>query len=288
MTAAPRLQEIVGLLESLYPLGFAEDWDRVGLVAGVDDEPVRTILLALDPTVAVADEAAAAGADLVITHHPLLLKSTSFLPASTGKGAVMTRLLRGGTALWCGHTNADRADYGTCRALALALGLSSVAPLVPPQRAEDGLFGLGLLGRITPTTVGDLAQLLADRLPATVQGAKFTGDADRPVETVGVCPGAGDSFLDLVAGTNADVYITSDLRHHPALEHLESRADHAAIPALIDVPHWASESMWLPLLKEQLEEAARRMGWQLEVRLSEIRTDPWNGSRAAATGSTSN
>lgn len=287
MTAAPRLRDVTAMLETLYPLGFAEDWDRVGLIAGVDDEPVQAILLALDPTIAVADEAADVGAQLLITHHPLLLKGASHLPATTGKGAVLTRLLRARTALWCGHTNADRADYGTTRALARALGLRGVTPLLAPTDKEDGLFGLGIQGTVAPTTVGDLAQLLADRLPPTVQGAKFTGDADRPVQRVVVCPGAGDSLLNLVAGTGADVYITSDLRHHPALEHLESRADHAAVPALIDVPHWASESMWLPLLKEQLEEGARRMGWQVEVRLSEIRTDPWSGSRAAATGTTS-
>lgn len=273
----PALAEVIALLESIYPLEFAEDWDRVGLVAGVEDEPVARILLATDPTVAVAEEAAAA--DLLITHHPLLLKGTSFLPASTGKGAVLTRLLRSGTALWCGHTNADRADYGTNRALSLAAGLRDVRPLVAPAREEDGLFGLGIQGRVEPITVGDLAQRLADALPSTVQGAKFTGPEDRTVARVAICPGAGDSLLGLVAASDADVYVTSDLRHHPALEHLEGRADPARVPALIDVPHWASESMWLPLLKSQLEQAASRMQWELEIRVSAVRTDVWSGSR---------
>ena len=277
MSSTPRLADVIALLESLYPLDFAEDWDQVGLVAGVDDEPVRSIVLAVDPTVAVADDAA--DADLLITHHPLLLKGASHLPASNGKGAVLTRLLRSGTALWCGHTNADRAAYGTPRALAQALDLTDVRPLLAPRGTQEGLFGLGVIGRVVPTTVGELAQHLADRLPDTVQGAKFTGEADRPVERVAVCPGAGDSFLAEATDSGADVYITSDLRHHPALEHLEARADHTAVAALIDVPHWASESLWLPLLQEQLTEAARRMDWDLTVRISTQPTDPWSGAR---------
>jgi len=93
------------------------------------------------------------------------------------------------------------------------------------------------------------------------------------VRTVAVCPGAGDSFLAAASAAEVDVYITSDLRHHPALEHLESAADPAAVPALIDVPHAASEALWLPLAQELLREAVPG----LEVLISEQSTDPWGG-----------
>lgn len=270
------LGHMVELLETLYPLDFAEDWDRVGLVAGVKGEPVRSILLAVDPTLDVAR--AARDYDLLITHHPLLLKGVHALPADSGKGAVVTELLRSHTALWCGHTNADRAEYGTGRALAEALGMRDVSPLLPPSSPKDALFGLGVLGTVPTTTTAELASRLAEQLPATVQGAKFTGDPDRVVHKVAICPGAGDSFLELVADTDADVYVTSDLRHHTAQDHLERYADPHAVPALIDIPHWASESMWLPLVKKQLEEAAARLGWNLTCTISDLRTDPWTGS----------
>ncbi|GAA1708529.1 Nif3-like dinuclear metal center hexameric protein [Brachybacterium phenoliresistens] len=274
--ASPSLGALVRALQDLYPLHRAEDWDRVGLVLGVAEEKVSRVLLAVDPTVAVAQEAAAH--DLLITHHPLLLRGASLLPAGTGKGSVVTTLLRSGTALWSGHTNVDRSATGTATALAAALDLTDPEPLVAPAGPEEGLIGLGLLGSLAePTTVAQLARTLAGALPATVQGARFTGDAERTVRTVALCPGAGDSLLERVRSTPADVYVTSDLRHHTALEHLEAGADPAQVPALIDIPHWAAESLWLPMLREELLRIAAENGWSLQVEISARRTDPWTG-----------
>lgn len=282
----PTLANVLEVLEGAYPLDWAEDWDRAGLVLGDRSATVRKILLAVDPTIAVADEAVEAGADLLITHHPLLMKGANFLPEDSGKGAVVGRLLRAGTALWCGHTNVDRSSLGTVGAWVSALSLRSVAPLRPADgreaegdEGEDSrhgsrLIGLGATGMLRrSTTVRQLAERISTLVPATAQGIRFTGDPERKVRRVALCPGAGDSFLDLAAESGADVYITSDLRHHPALEHLESRADARAVPALIDVAHSASEALWLPLAKELLGAALPH----LEVRTSEIPTDPWSG-----------
>ncbi|MGO1227461.1 MAG: Nif3-like dinuclear metal center hexameric protein [Brachybacterium sp.] len=270
---------VIGALEDAYPLAWAESWDRVGLVLGERGAAVQRVLLAVDPTVAVAREAVDRGAELLVTHHPLLLRGASFLPADDGKGAVVTHLLRHGTALWCGHTNVDRSTRGTVGAWISQLGLQDASALIPgevPAEAAHGShrFGLGAVGTLpAPTTVGELTSAIAGLVPATARGILHTGDADRPVRRVAVCPGAGDSFLDAAAGAEVDVYITSDLRHHPALEHLESAADPAVVPALIDVPHAASEALWLPLAKELLETAVPG----LEVLLSEHTTDPWGG-----------
>ncbi|AXK45179.1 Nif3-like dinuclear metal center hexameric protein [Brachybacterium saurashtrense] len=278
-TGARTVQDVLEVLESAYPLHWAESWDRAGLVLGERDAPVERVLLAVDPTVAVAREAVQHGAQLLITHHPLLLRGASFLPADDGKGAVVTSLLRAGTALWCGHTNVDRSTRGTVGAWLRALALQSPRPLLPgEEQAEAGhgsvRFGLGVVGELpAPTTVGELTETVAALVPATARGILHTGDAQRPVRTVAVCPGAGDSFLDAAAGSGADVYLTSDLRHHPALEHLETAADPAEVPALIDVPHAASEALWLPLAEELLAEALPG----LEVRRTAHTTDPWSG-----------
>lgn len=271
--------DVVGVLEGAYPLAWAEDWDRAGLVLGERDATVSRVMLAVDPTLAVAREAVASGAELLITHHPLLLRGASFLPADDGKGAVVTHLLRAGTALWCGHTNVDRSTRGTVGAWLRALDLREPRPLLPGDAGEEAehgsaRFDLGTVGELpAPTTVGALAEQVAALVPATARGILHTGDAERPVRTVAVCPGAGDSFLEAATDSGADVYITSDLRHHPALEHLESAADPAAVPALIDVPHAASEALWLPLSAELLTEA--RPG--LDVQITEQVTDPWSG-----------
>lgn len=269
------LGEIIDVLEDAYPRHWAEDWDRVGLVLGVRAEHVDRVLLAVDPTVAVAREAVDRSAQLLVTHHPLLLRGASFLPADEGKGAVVTTLLRAGVGLWCGHTNVDRSREGTVGGWVDALDLRGERPLVPAREQErDDLFGLGVIGQLpAATTVAGLAQRIADRVPATAQGIRYTGDPDREVRTVAICPGAGDSFLGTVVGTGADVYITSDLRHHPALEHIESAADPLAVPALIDVAHSASEALWLPRAHRLLSE--RIPG--LHVGISEISTDPFTG-----------
>ncbi|MDN5820190.1 MAG: Nif3-like dinuclear metal center hexameric protein, partial [Brachybacterium sp.] len=218
-------------------------------------------------------------AELLVTHHPLLLRGVSSLPADEGKGAVVTHLLRQGTALWCGHTNVDRSSRGTVGAWLSLLDLQEPRPLMPGELPEEAghdssRFGLGAVGSLPdPTTVGALAAVIADRVPATARGILHTGDAEREVRTVAVCPGAGDSFLEAARAAEADVYITSDLRHHPALEHLESAADPAAVPALIDVPHAASEALWLPLAQELLVSAVPG----LEVLLSAHTTAPWSG-----------
>ena len=278
--AARTLGELVGLLEDTYPLDWAESWDRVGLVLGERSAGVDRVLLAVDPTLEVAREAVETGSDLLITHHPLLLRGASFLPADEGKGAVVTTLLRAGTGLWCGHTNVDRSTLGTVGAWARALDLQDSRPLVPPADEAEGahgsrLFGLGVVGTLAaPTTVGELASRVCSIVPATARGVAHTGTAERSVRTVAVCPGAGDSFVEAAARTGADAYITSDLRHHPALEHVEAAADATGVPALLDVSHAASESLWLPLAKDLL---ARTVPG-LEVLVSTRSSDPWTGT----------
>jgi len=129
--SAPTLADAVALLERRYPPSGAEAWDAVGLVCGDPDQPVRKVLFAVDPTAAVVDEAIAWGADLLVTHHPLLLRAVHSVAAISFKGALVHRLIRAGVALHVAHTNADAAVGGVADALADAVGLVDVVPLVP-------------------------------------------------------------------------------------------------------------------------------------------------------------
>jgi dinuclear metal center YbgI/SA1388 family protein len=136
----------------------------------------------------------------------------------------------------------------------------------PPTR------GHGRIGRLSaPTTLRGFADRVAAALPATAHGVRVAGDPARRVETVVVGSGSGDFMLDAVLGTDADVYLTSDLRHHRAGEFLEH--DRAA---LVDVAHWAAEWTWLPVVERKLHEAVRQRGDTVETRVSTIVTDPWD------------
>jgi dinuclear metal center YbgI/SA1388 family protein len=161
--SALTLAEVVRSLERRYPPSTAESWDAVGLVTGDPAQPVRRVLLAVDPVAAVVDEAIAWGADLVLVHHPLLLRPVSSIAATTFKGALLHRLVRAGVALHAAHTNADAAARGVADALALAVGLVDLEPL-------DALPSEALDKHVVLVPVADAARLV-DALAAAGAGA---------------------------------------------------------------------------------------------------------------------
>ena len=376
LTAMPALMDVVDLLHGWYPPATADSWDAVGLVHGDPGAPVRKVMFAVDPVLPVAEEAAAWGADLLVVHHPLFLKAVHGFPATTPKGRTLAALAAAGCALLAAHTNADQAEGGVSEALAHAVGLTDLEPILPaPSGATDKLTtyvpvadadalraalaaaGAGRIGdydhasfstpgqgRFRPldgatptigtvgevetvdeervevvlprgrraavlrallaahpyeepafdvveladaglattgtgrvgtlasaTTLDDFAASVATALPATAQGVRVAGDPDRSVRRVAVCGGAGDFLLDHMARTDADVYLTSDLRHHPAAEFVEKDG-----PALVDVAHWAAEWTWLPVVEARLVAA---LGDTVETRVSTVRTDPWTFRR---------
>lgn len=297
MTAAATLADVVALLDRRYPPSGAADWDAVGTVCGDPAQPVRRVLLAIDATTAVVDEALAWGADLIVTHHPLLLRGVHAVAATTAKGALVHRLIRGGCALHAAHTNADAVEGGVPESLGLAVGLVDLVPLVPDDRGSDvlgatGATGAGRVGTLpAPMTLRAFAERVAQVLPPTAQGVRVAGDLDAVVSRVAVVGGSGDSFFDAVRAARADVYLTGDLRHHPALE-LRERAGFEAVaagrpradgrPFLVDVAHSASEWPWLARAAALLaDDVAAAHGTTVETRISQQSTDPWTARLAS-------
>ncbi|MFE5327734.1 MULTISPECIES: Nif3-like dinuclear metal center hexameric protein [unclassified Embleya] len=267
----PKLSDVVATLERIYHPDWAESWDAVGLVCGDPDAEVRSVMFAVDPTLAVAEEALARGADLLVTHHPLFLRGVHSVAATGFKGRVVHRLITGGCALHVAHTNADSAAPGVSDALAAALGLTVTAPLDPAPADPSECRGIGRIGELAaPETLAAFAARAARALPATATGLRVAGDPDRLVRTVAVCGGAGDSLFAAVRRSRADVYVTADLRHHPASEALE-----AGGPALLDAPHWATEWPWLRYAADELTRALTAGGTTVETHVSELVTDPW-------------
>lgn len=273
----PLLREVVELLHGWYPPESAESWDAVGLVYGDPAATVQRVLFAVDPVLPVADEAADWGADLVVTHHPLFLRAVHGFAATTPKGRTLKRFADAGCALLAAHTNADLAVGGVSEAMAVALGLSGLAPITTEagalawSAASDGegepSAGTGRIGDVATTTLRGFAGRVAAALPETAQGVRVAGDPDRPVRRVALLAGAGDFLLDTMAASDADVFVTSDLRHHPAIEFVEKDG-----PALVDVAHWAAEWTWLPVVEARLRAA---LGDAVETRVSTLVTDPW-------------
>jgi dinuclear metal center YbgI/SA1388 family protein len=261
----PTLRDVISVLDGLYDPRWADDWDAVGTVAGDPAASVTKVLFAVDPVQAVIDEAVEWGADLVVVHHPLWLKGVTSVAATTPKGRVVHTLIAHGIALHTCHTNADCPPLGVSEAMAHTLGVRDVRPLEPD---DDPARGSGRIGTLAePLRLEVFAQQVAERLPSHHSAVRIAGDPDRLVETVAVCGGSGDFLLPAAQAQGADVYVTSDLRHHPVSEHLE-QPDACAV---IDVPHWSAEWTWLPVVAEAL--TARLPG--VESRVSTIVTDPW-------------
>jgi len=267
------LGEVLAALDARYDPALAESWDAVGLVCGDREDPVRTVLFAVDPTSAVVDEVLATGADLLVTHHPLFLAPVHGVPADDPKGRLVHRLVRAGAALFVAHTNADRApEHGVNDALAAVLGLRDTVPL--ETAGTDPRAGLGRVGRLAePVPLSRFAEMAAAALPATVGGVRAAGDPDRMVGTVAVCGGSGGSLLGAAAAAGADVLLTSDLKHHLVSDALEVPG-----PALCDVAHFASEWPWLPVAADVLR---GDLGGRVEVSVSARHTDPWTCAAGA-------
>ncbi len=383
----PRLSAVLAALDGLYPPSSAQAWDAVGLVCGDPEQEVRKVLLAVDPTADVVEEAVEWGADLLVAHHPLLLRAVSSVAATSAKGRVVHRLVRAGCALYVAHTNADIAVPGVSDALARVLGLDHLEPLTPqpvveldkivvfvptehadtlvdalaaagageigdyrrcawtstgtgtftPQPgadpavgtvgqaatvaetrvemvlprhrradvvrtmrsvhpyeepafdvlelADDGRgTGIGRVGTLAePVTLDQFARLVATALPYTVQGVRVSGDKDALVQRIAVLGGAGDDQFAAVRASGADVFVTADLRHHPASEAREHVA--GGRPFLVDVSHWASEWPWLAGCESRLVAELGDLGSTVETRVSTTRTDPWT-SHVPSRGST--
>jgi dinuclear metal center YbgI/SA1388 family protein len=300
----PILAQVVQQLEKLYPLTYAESWDHPGLIVGDLLAPVHRIYCAVDPSLDIIREAIDWNADLLITHHPLFFRSVHQVSGLGHRGAIVRQLESHGIALWVGHTNADAAHRGVSQALADRLSILDQKPLIPiddPSSPWNGQLGEGRVGHLPrPLTLRAFADRVNRVIPPTQRGVDVAGDLDMPVSKVVVLGGSGDSFFDQVRATGADVYVTSDLRHHPVLDE-QQQADEEALlrargikvtngrltglgeksefhstPAIINTPHYASEKVWFDYAIPDISHAIERAtGKTVTIKLSQTDTDPF-------------
>ena len=253
--------------EQWFPAALAEEWDTVGLLTGRRADSVTGIGLAVDITYATVDWAIAEGAQFLFAHHPLYLRGTTTVDGDSPKGALIHRAISNGLAVFVAHTNADIARPGVTDAIAHGLGLRQLSPI--RAHPSNPALGLGRVGELHEACdFATVVQRVFETLPSGSSGIRWAGDPQRRVQRIAICGGAGDDLLDEV---HADVYVTSDLRHHVASEYLASgRA------ALIDVPHAAAESMFL----EPLAQGLRTAFPDVRTTVYPGTTDPWRGHSA--------
>jgi dinuclear metal center YbgI/SA1388 family protein len=252
------LRDLLSLLDAVAPLRWAEPWDNVGLLTGEPDADVTRLLLTIDLTHAVADEAVSLGAQLVVAYHPVLFEGVK----RVRHDSVLYRAIRAGLAVYSPHTALDVAPGGTNDLLADALGLTERRPLRVTVPAE----GQGI-GRVGELPEGDTrAAVLARVKEALGLGALLVaGPLEGPARRAAVCAGAGRGLLADALAAGVDVYLTGELPHHDALKAA------AAGVTVVCALHSNSERATLGRVKTRLETGAPGV----EIRVSESDRDPF-------------
>ncbi len=233
--------EIIDKLEALSPTEFAEEWDNIGLLAGRRDKEVRTVYIALDATDAVIGEAVRLGADLLLTHHPLIFKKMSRVNTDDFIGRRVCELIRNDISYYAMHTNFD--VMGMADAAADELSLKDRRVLDVTYEDDISKEGCGRVGELKDSMrVEALAGLVKEKFH--VPNVRVFGDLDSPVRTVAVMPGSGGGFIQDALAAGADAMITGDVGHHEGIDAVAQGL------AVIDAGHYGIEKLFISYMEE--------------------------------------
>ena len=236
-----RCSDVLNILESLSPVMFAEEWDNVGLLIGREDKTVHKVMIALDATDDVVEQAVLQGVDLLLTHHPLLFSSIKRITEADFTGRRLLKLIRNDICYYAMHTNFD--VMGMADAAADALGLDRCEVLDITYEDEISKEGIGRIGRLSrKMTLEQTAGLCKDAF--SIDSVRVYGDAKAEVEFVAIVPGSGKDYIDAALAKGADVLITGDIGHHNGLDAMEQGL------AIIDAGHYGVEKLFVPYMAE--------------------------------------
>lgn len=204
-----RVKDIIKVIEDFAPLSLQEGWDNSGLCIGSADAPVNSVLLGLDCTPDLVDEAVACGADMIVTHHPLIFSGLKKISPDNQVGEAVIKAIRAGISIYAAHTSADKVIAGVSGAMAARLGLVNVSIL-----DEDGEgTGLGVVGDLPePVTAEQAVTLVKDRF--SLKALKASRPLDGMISRVAMCGGSGGSLIGAARKAGAQLYISGDISYH--------------------------------------------------------------------------
>lgn len=257
------------LLNIIAPFDIAEDWDNSGLQAGNLNWEVKKVMIGLDVTTALMNAANENNCDLVITHHPLMIHPEKSIDFSRMPGEAIKISARSKISIISAHTNLDKANNGLNDYFAEKLGLLKTMVFFPESPASlDENIGLGRIGQFkSKISLKETACLVKENLNLT--NVRVTGNMGLPIKTIAICTGSGGSLVSEFIRSNADLYITGDIKYH------EARLVEEYSKGLIDVGHFGSEHMVIDLLSEKLSQAIQKAGLNIEVIKFKKEKDPF-------------
>lgn len=238
--------EIISWLEKRYPTTSAQEWDNVGFLVGDDRKEVSHIFLALDLTEKVLEEAIQLGADMIITHHPMIFSGIKKINNHTFTGRKILRLIQKDIPYYAMHTNYD--VLGMAELSADYLNLRDRTVLSVTEESDTRREGFGRVGKL-PHKMSLLECAQYVKKCNHLSDVRFYGDPDMEIETVAICTGSGKSMLKDVLKSGAQVYITGDIDHHTGIDAVAQGI------GVIDAGHYGTEYIFAKEMKRILEEA---------------------------------
>lgn len=262
LAAMTTVGEVFSFLQEKAPFELQEDFDNAGFLVGRESSSVSKILIALDITEEVVQEAAGQGAQLIVAHHPVVFGGMASVTDRTATGRVLLALVENGIAAICAHTNLDAVEGGVNDALALRLGLTDIGQL--RQTGVDGQgrpYGIGRVGLVPEQPLYDFAMAVKRLLGAN--GVRLV-DGGRPVHTVAVGGGACAEFMSDALAQGCDTFVTSDVKYH---QFLEARALGLN---LVDAGHFPTEDVVCPVLQDWLAQRFPQVSVSISQRHAEV------------------
>ena len=250
---------IIDIMEEIAPTSLAEDWDNVGMVVDIN-ENINGALIVVDVTKSSIIEAKEKGANLIISHHPLMFNAIKSICSDD----VVYYAIKNDISVYCAHTNMDLAKNGLNQKLAQLIGLCDIKLL--SNKEEEYAFGrVGLLE--SETKLKDLAVRVKNVLD--IEAVRVMGDKEKIISKVAVCSGNGSEFISEAINIGAQVIITSEVKHNIYVDNIESGI------CIIDAGHYDTEKHFVNMIRKSLQESLSDIQYNLQVFISEKENRPY-------------
>jgi len=277
----PKLSEVQRILEGLAPGRLAESWDNPGLQVGNPNGRISGILVSLEPTLAAVREASGCGAQLLITHHPLIFRPLSILDMTSYPGDVIGEAVKSGISVASLHTNLDSARDGINDILAGLLDLQGVdvleersgdgaAQALNPSGVNSEALGLGRVGDLPEAVPLSVIKARVMEALGIKHPPRQVGEGQKVIRRVAVVGGAGGNLVTLAAKKGADLLVTGDVTYHQALE-----AARVGL-AVIDGGHFETERAAMRVFADRLKAVFLSGGWDVRVKYLEEERSPFD------------
>lgn len=241
-----KCKELIAYLEQEYPVSYSEAWDNVGLLVGSDEKEVEKVFVALDLNEETLEQALAFGADLILTHHPMIFSGIKKINNHSFLGRRILKLIQADVAYYAMHTNYD--VKGMAELSGRYLNLVNPRVLSVTEDADGHQEGFGRVGELeVPMSLEEYGRYVKTQYG--LEHVTVYGDLDRVIRRAAVCTGSGKSMIPAALAAGADVYVTGDIDHHTGIDTVAQGL------ALIDAGHYGTEYIFIQEMQKKIGDA---------------------------------